>query len=132
MFAVEEKAKQVEDIVEEVEEASKISLTKVVAGVHAGWLATQGLVRAAGGSISTVFRTLIGTTLGAIAVLQPIFAAEAAAGDYIRAALGMASIGTALFALAAMMGEQKEISDQLRGANMALHGIQALIGSFNW
>jgi hypothetical protein len=97
--------------------------------IHAGWLATQGMVRATGGTIQTVFRTVIGTTIGAIATLQPIFAAEAAAGDYIRAALGMASIGLSLSALAAMQQGQKEMSDQLRGANMALHGMQAIIGT---
>ena len=103
-----------------------------MSGVHAGWLATQGMVRAAGGTISTVFRTVIGTTLGAIATLTPVFAAEAAAGDYIRAAMGMASIVLALSAMAAMEAEEKEISDQLRGANMALHGIQSLIGVFDF
>jgi hypothetical protein len=85
-----------------------------------------------GGSISTVFRTVIGTTLGAIATLTPIFAAEATAGDYVRAALGMASIATSLAALAAMQAEEKEMSDALRGANMAMHGIQSMLGSFSF
>ena len=103
-----------------------------MSGVHAGWLATQGMVRAAGGTISTVFRTVIGTTLGAISTLAPIFAAEAAAGDYIRAAMGMASIGLAISAMAAAEAQEREVSDALRGANMALHGIQSLLGVFDW
>ena len=98
--------------------------------VHAGWLATQGMVRAAGGTISTVFRTVIGTTLGAIATLKPIFMAEAAAGDYVRAAMGMASIGLSLAALASFEAGEKELSDQLRGANMALHGIQSMLSAW--
>lgn len=132
LFEVEQKANEVEQLVEEVKKESKVSFGQVLGFVHAGWLATQGMVRAAGGSIQTVFRTLVGTTLGAIAVLVPIFAAEATAGDYVRAALGMVSIGLALQALAAMQGQHQELSDQLRGANMMLHGVQAMIGSFNW
>lgn len=100
--------------------------------VHAGWLTTQGLVRAAGGTISTVFRTVIGTTLGAIAMLAPIFAAKATAGDFLSAALGMVSIGLAVGALQAAENDEKEFSDALRGANMALHGIQSIIGSMNF
>ena len=106
---------------------------EVMGMVHAGWLTTQGLVRAAGGSIQTVFRTVIGTTLGAIATLQPIFAAQAAAGDYIRAGIGMVSIATSLAALAAMQADQADLSNQIRGANMALHGMQSIIGMIpNW
>ena len=109
-----------------------MSFNQVMSMVHAGWLATQGMVRAAGGTIQTVFRTVIGTTLGAISTLAPIFAAEAAAGDYIRAAMGMANIGIALSAMRAMEAGEKELSDQLRGANMALHGVQAMIGQMGF
>ena len=115
-----------------MEEVAELSFSKVLSIVHAGWLTTQGMVRAAGGAISTVFRTVVGTTLGAIATLTPIFAAQATAGDFIRAAMGMASIGLAVSALVAMEQEEKEISDSLRGANMALHGIQSMIGVFGF
>ena len=103
-----------------------------MSGVHAGWLATQGMVRAAGGTISTVFRTVIGTTLGAISMLAPIFSAQAVSGDYIRAAMGMASIAIAVSAMVAAEAQEREVSDALRGANMALHGIQSLLGVFDW
>jgi hypothetical protein len=96
--------------------------------VHAGWLATQGVVRATGGTIQTVFRTVVGTTLGAIATLKPIFMAQAAAGDWIRAGLGLASIATSVAAMVAMEQKEKEVSDALRGANMALHGVSAMLG----
>lgn len=130
--AIEQKANEIEETVQEVISTSEVSFGQVLSMVHAGWLATQGMVRATGGTISTVFRTVIGTTLGAVATLAPIFAAEAVAGDYIRAAMGMASIGLALSALAAMKAEEKEMSDALRGANMALHGIQSMIGVINF
>ena len=131
--AVEGRANEVEDIVEEVKETARSSLTQVMGGVHAAWLATQGIVRATGGTIETVFRTVVGTTLGAISMLVPLLTAEAVTpGMQIQAAMGLASIGIAVSAMVAAELEQRELSDQLRGANMALHGIQSLIGVFNF
>ena len=75
-----------------VEIESKFTFNKVMAGVHAVWLATQGLIRAAGGTVSTVFRALIGTVLGSITVLAPLFGAmELTPGMQIQAVLGLAS-----------------------------------------
>ena len=99
---------------------------------HAGWLATQGIVRAAGGTISTVFRTLIGTTLGAISTLTPIFQAQMTAGSYFTAAMGIASLVLAREALTQAEAGQQEYSDALRGANMAIHGVQSMLGVFDW
>ena len=50
----------------------------------------------------------------------------------IQAALGLASIAVAVSALVAAEMEEKEFSDALRGANMALHGIQSMIGVFSF
>lgn len=96
-------------------------------------MATQGLIRAAGGSIETVFRTVIGTTLGAISLLVPILSAQAVTpGMQLQAAIGFASIGLAVSALVSAELDQREVSDALRGANMALHGIQSLLGVFSF
>ena len=101
--------------------------------VHAGWLATQGMVRAAGGTISTVFRSIVGTTLGTISILTPLLTAESLTpGMYLQGAMGLVSIGLATAALIAAQQDQKEFSDSLRGANMALHGMQSMIGLMNF
>ena len=70
--------------------------------------------------------------MGTISVLAPLFTAKAVLGDYVSAALGMASIGLAVSALVAAESDEREFSDQLRGANMALHGIQSLLGVFSF
>lgn len=133
LAVVEQRAEDVENVVEEVGRDSQAIMNKVMAGVHAGWLATQGLVRAAGGSISTVFRTVIGSTLGAISLLTPILSAEMVTpGGQIQALMGFASIALAVGALVSAELEQREFSDALRGANMALHGVQSLIGVFSF
>ena len=101
--------------------------------LHAGWLATQGLVRAAGGSISTVFRTVIGTTLGAISMLYPLLTATSITpGMQVQGVMGLISISLAVQALMAAQAQEKEFSDALRGANMAMHGMQSMIGMMNF
>ena len=137
MGDVQEEAERTEAIVEEVQDEAKKSFSQVLGIVHAGWLATQGVVRAMGGSISTVFRTLVGTGLGAIQTLQPILKAALHGGlatmsPYMiaQASLGLLSMGAAISALVAYEAEEKEFSDALRGANMALHGVSAMLGYF--
>jgi len=136
---VETRANEVEELVEEVEAQSETSFNQVLGMLHAGWLATQGLVRATGGTIQTVFRTVVGTTLGAISMIYPVLQAALAGGlasmnpwAVAQALLGLASIGLATTALIAAQAQQKEFSDSLRGANMALHGIQSMIGVFGF
>lgn len=121
--------------VQTVKEVSKLSFNQTMGAVHAGWLAVQGLVRMGGGSIQTVFRTVIGTTLGAISTLQPVLHAALQGGlasmnpwMVAQAALGLISIGTSIAALMAFQSEEKALSDALRGANMAMHGVQSVIG----
>ena len=130
---IKEEGKAVTKTVEKIVTEAKYSFTQIIGGVHAVWLATQGAVRAAGGSIETVFRTLIGTSLSTVAILAPLLSAQAVTpGMQIQAALGFASLGLAISALVAAEAEEKEFSDALRGANMALHGIQSFIGVFNF
>ena len=130
---IEAKAQEIRELIGQVEKESQVSFSQIMGAVHAGWLATQGMVRAAGGSIATVFRTVIGTVLGTISVLAPLFTAmEVTPGMQIQATIGMISLITSFAALEMAKRDEMEFSDQLRGANMALHGIQSLIGSFNF
>ncbi len=133
---VEEKIDAVEDkaeaVIEKIEVQTIDSYQQVLNIARASWNIIQGVVRAAGGTISSTLRFAIGTALGAFAVLKPIFTAQAVSGDYIRAALGLASIGLGLAAVAAAEGEQRQLERQFRGANMALNSIQTYIGSINF
>ena len=130
---IEETEEKAEEVIEKVEEAAIISYNQVLNMARSTWLMTQGIVRTAGGAISATFRMAVGTVLGAISMLLPIFTAEAVTpGMQVNAALGMISIGIAIAALAAAEQEQNELALQLRGANMALHGIQSFIGAVNF
>jgi len=66
-------------------------------------------------------------------MLVPILTAESVTpGMQVQAALGFASVATSLAAMAAAEAQQKDFSNQLRGLNMSLHGIQSLLGSFHF
>lgn len=133
MEVIETEIEEKQELLKDLEDESEITFSKVLSMAHAGWLATQGIVRAAGGTIQTVFRTVVGTALGTIAVLAPLFTAmEVTPGMQVQATLGFMSLITSLAALDAATREEKEFSDALRGANMALHGIQSLLGVFDF
>ncbi len=130
---IEETEEKAEEVIEKIDTATTASYNQVLSMARATWLMTQGLVRATGGAISATFRMAVGTVLGAISMLLPIFTAEAVTpGMQAQAALGMISIGIAAAALAAAQQEEKELALQFRGANMALHGIQSIIGVLNF
>jgi len=129
---VDELEEKASEVIEEVEIATTDSYNQVLNMARASWLTFQGIVRVGGGTISSVFRMAIGTTLGMIAMLKPIVAAQATTGDWVRAALGMTSIGLAIAATIAAQADYKKLELQIRGANMALHGIQSIIGSLNF
>ena len=109
---VEEKIDAVEDkaeaVIEKIEVQTIDSYQQVLNIARASWNIIQGVVRAAGGTISSTLRFAIGT------------------------ALGLASIGLGLAAVAAAEKEQRQLERQFRGANMALNSIQTYIGSINF
>ena len=129
---IEELEDKAEAVIEKIEVQTIDSYQQVLNIARASWNIIQGVVRAAGGTISSTLRFAIGTALGAFAVLKPVFAAQAVSGDYIRAALGMVSIGLGLAAVAAAQKEQAALERQFRGANMALNAVQTYIGSINF
>jgi len=135
---IEDEANRVEEVVEQVREKAEITWDHILAGVHATWLATQGLVRAGGGSVQTVMRAVIGSTISAISTITPVLSALMAEGlagmnpyQVAQALAGLASIGLATGALISAQMEEQELSDALRGANMALHGVQSLLLTFS-
>ncbi len=133
---VDDKVDELEDkaeaVIEKIEVQTIDSYQQVLNIARASWNIIQGVVRAAGGTISSTLRFAIGTALGAFAVLKPVFTAQAVSGDYIKATLGMASIGLGHAAVAAAEKEQRPLERQFRGANMALNSIQTYIGSINF
>ncbi len=130
---IEETEEKAEEVIEKIDTSTTASYNQVLNMARSTWLMTQGIVRAAGGAISATFRMAVGATLGAISMLLPIFTAEAVTpGMQANAILGMISIATAIAALSAAQKEEQELALQFRGANMALHGIQSIIGVLNF
>jgi len=117
-------------LAEEVEKNSYKSMMKAIHYAQIGWGIIQGLVRAAGGSISMTTRLAISAGLGAVKAFYPImhtiFTAGVASVNAYQVGLalaGLAQLGTAVSALVAYESEQKDLSRQLRGLNFTMSNI---------
>ena len=110
-------------------EANK-TIRRIIGGMQMAWGLIQGAVRAAGGSISMTTRLVVSAGLGAAQALAPllatlqIFGAATLDPAKIAASLaGFAALATAITALVAFQGQEKQMSLQLRGMNMAMNSV---------
>lgn len=122
---------------EEIDEArkqSQESLDGLLSAARTTYQMTTNIVRAAGGSISTIFDAVITTGLQSITILSSIHAAYAAGGPagWIQAAIGFVSLGLLIASVSAAQMKQAQTESQLRAANMALMNVQNLMGDFNF
>lgn len=117
--AVEERAKKT---VEFVSTMTKKTYRRIGIMARSAWMATQGILEASGVSISGMFAALLQSAISSIAVLTPLFAATATAGDYVRASVGFFEI---MMTLSAMITAQA----QKREAEAAMRDAMSIIGS---
>jgi len=114
--------------IDEVEDRTQDSFNAVMSMARSAWLTTRGVIRAAGGTVSSYFNLLIHTTFRTIEILAPLFTAKAAAGDYVQAAIGMANLALATSAAIAAQLDFNELASQLHGWTTALRGIGYMVG----
>lgn len=133
---LDKRAKQVfenqKQLIETIEEKSKKSFNEVLTMARAGWMATQAIVKASGGTISTMFASTIQMAFSMVAILTPLLTAKAAAGDYLSAALGFAEIMATLMATGAAMGQQLEAEQAAREAMAIINSVGILLGSMSF
>ena len=122
---------------EELDEArrqSEDSLDGLLSAARTTYQMTTNIVRAAGGSISTVFDAVITIGLQSIQILSSIHTAIALGGPagWIQAAIGFVSLGLLMASVSAAQAKKAQTEAQLRSANMALMNVQNLIGGFHF
>ena len=92
----------------------------------------EGVVRAAGGTISTTLRAAASAAFGVANVLIPLLTAKAITTmDWVTFGLGMAQVTAGLIAAGAASIEAEKIE---QGANVGmgmLGGINAIVGGLN-
>lgn len=125
-------------ILNEVDERTRISFNNVLNAARGAYLVGIGLTKAGGESISYFFRAMISAAFSTAAILGPQLQAALAKGEatydpwaIAQAVFGMISLGTSIGAAVAAQQQQMDIARSLRGADMALLGIQQLIGTFS-
>lgn len=117
-------------LVEDVQEEAVRSFNEVMGFMRASYLMISGVSRILGGEMSQTFSLMYSVGVSAIGTYQAIAAAMAATGPqgWIQAGLMMISLTTATASLVSILAGQRELSTKIRGINMSLHGISALIG----
>ena len=118
---VEEKAS---DMVDNVEAKAQESFEHVMNMMRASYLIISGVSRVMDQGMSQTFSSMY---MVAVSTIAAAIAASGPAG-WIQAAIMLISLATATSSLASVVTGQRELSTQLRGVNMALHGIQSLMG----
>ena len=126
----EEKAGRV---IEEVENRSREAFNDVLSIARSSYIIALGTVKAMGGSVSYMFRSMVSAAFTTIHALQALALGKAmTTSDWLSFTMEMAQLGLALGAtIAADLGQQ-EIGRSLMGAKMSLMGLQNLIGVMSY
>jgi len=119
---------------DEAREHSQDSINSLLSAARTTYMITSNITRAAGGSISTIFDAVITTGLASISILSSIYTAYTMGGPigWIQAGIGFASLGILIASVSAAQAKQSQTESQLRAANMALMGVNNLIGDFHF
>jgi vacuolar-type H+-ATPase subunit H len=129
---VEDLKEKAEKITEEVEEKASYSYNKVMLMARGAYMATAGLIRATGGTVSAIFRMAVSAAISAVAVFRPIIAAEAVTpGMQVQAAIGSANLLLAMMAIASATKKRSEVSHQILAISTALHGVSMMLSSYS-
>ena len=124
---VDEKVKKTRRVIGLVDIEADVVLRRNIQRMRLSWGMLQGMIRAAGGSISMTQRLVISAGFGAVQALQPVLTAALGAGlasmnayQVSQALLGLAELGSSIAALVAYQTGARDVSLQLRGINFML------------
>lgn len=134
---INEKIEVTDRELKKLETRAKKRLNSVIHSAQLMWGVIQGVIRAAGGSISMTTRLVVTAGFGAVQTLGAIMSAGGAAalvsGNPVllaQAIFGMVQLGTAIAALVAYEQQQRDISFQLRGATFMVQNLSSLV--YGW
>jgi hypothetical protein len=119
-------------IIQTTEHASKMSYNRIISIARLSWSMVDQVFQAFGVHMSTQWRLLIQSGFSIASTLYPIFAAEAAAGDYARAALGFGELAIAITALVQAQMGQAQAAQQTGEAARAIYTIGNFIHGISY
>jgi hypothetical protein len=124
---------------QQLETARQNSITAIntaLSMARTAYLGMTAIVRIGGGTVSTIFNTVISAGISAIQVLYPIFTAMAAGAPVspimgVQAAIGFVNLGIAISAIVASQAQQQEVANRLHSANALMHSVQMMVGQIH-
>lgn len=117
-------------LIEENKKQQAASFHSIMANMRGAYLVMTGMSRVLGGGMTMMFRTMytMGTSL--IATYTTVAAAlEGIPGAQIQATLALAGLAFASAQLTGVITKNQELTQNMRGIYMALHGISGMMGS---
>ena len=135
--ALEAHRKEVEDAsnetIEEVEVASSASFNRVISMARGSYLVSLGMVKAMGGSVSYMFRSMVSAAFATIAALRAVSLGKAmTTRDWLSFVMEMGQLALATSATIAAELQQQQIGRDIMGAKLSLMGLQQLIGALSF
>ena len=105
------------------------AMQKTITMVRATWAITQGVLEAAGISVSSQFRMVMSAVLGSISMLMPILTAQTMTpATMFQGFMGLMELTAAIAALGVAESEFKQNEAAYFSAMRILNGVQALFG----
>ena len=119
-------------IIQENAIATQRSFNDIMTTARTSYMLLAGMARVMGTGMTEVFRTSYQILISAIGVYQAFVAIELGKGPagWIQAGIMSASLATAMIRVYALVTNQDELSRQMRGVWMGLHGVSGMISSF--
>ena len=119
-------------IIEENRIATERSFNDIMTTARTSYMLMAGMARVMGTGMTEVFRTSYQILISAIGVYQAFVAIELGKGPagWLQAGIMSASLATAMVRVYALVTNQDDLSRQMRGVWMGLHGVSSMLGSF--
>jgi len=117
----------------DIDTGTRLSAQKVLLAARQGYGILTSLITAAGGTVSTLFTASISAAFSVVAILTPLFTAEAVTpGMQVQAALGFLQLGLSIAAIVNAQSQQSAITNQIQGGLNALNGTANLVGTMSF
>lgn len=129
----EEQAEMAKKAAAEARKRANEAMQETMTMMRTSYLLFAGMGRIMGGGMTLMFRTMYSIGMSAVGTYKAISVAMAATGPagWVQAAVMAGSLAVASAQLVGVLTGQQELTRNMRGFNMMLHGIGGMIGSFS-
>ena len=130
---IEETEEKADQIIDEVDKRTADSFDQVLNMARSSYLIGMGMVKAMGGSISYMFRSMVSAMFTSIHALKALALGKAmTTQDWFSFAMEMGQLGLAISATIAADMDQQALGRRVMGAKMSLMGLQSMIGAIGF